>query len=78
MVTVTLGDDKAPATTTVKSELRRLMLENVPTKPAKPSPAASSSTCARRRSPRSRRGAGEVKLKVPRETVEEAWNWDRA
>ena len=32
-VTVTLGDDKVPATTTVKAELRRLMLENVQTAP---------------------------------------------
>jgi lysophospholipase L1-like esterase len=76
-VTVTFGDDKAPATTTVKAELRRLMLENVTTR--------SGETVTRRftvnvRTPRIA-GApgiapGQVKLKAPRETVEEARAWD--
>jgi len=76
-VTVTLGDDAAPATTTIKSELRRLMLDNVAT--------ARGQTVTRTftvnvRTPRIPAGpgipAGAVNLKAPRETVEEAWNWD--
>ncbi|RJG21267.1 rhamnogalacturonan acetylesterase [Massilia cavernae] len=77
-VTVTLGDDKAPSTTTVKSELRRLMLENVP--------AAAGQTVTRTftvnvRTPRIAAvpgvPAGEVRLKAPREVEQEAWNWDQ-
>lgn len=76
-VTVVLGDDTRPSTTTVKSELRRLMLENVP--------AAAGQTVARTfivnvRTPRIAAvpgvAAGKVDLKAPRETVSEAWNWD--
>jgi len=77
-VTVTFGDATQPSTTTVKAELRRLMLENVP--------AAARATVTRTfivntRTPRIAGGdgipAGRVDLKVPRETVQEAWNWDR-
>jgi lysophospholipase L1-like esterase len=76
-VTVTLGDDQAAATTTVKAELRRLMLENVRTRPGEtvtrtfdvnvrtPAIAAANGIAA-----------GVVKLKTPRETVAEAWAWD--
>jgi lysophospholipase L1-like esterase len=77
-VTVTLGDDKAPATTTVKSELRRLMLENVPTKAGE---TVTRSFIVNVKTPQIAAvpgvAAGEVKLKVPRESVQEAWNWDR-
>jgi lysophospholipase L1-like esterase len=72
-VTVTLGDDKAAATTTVKSELRRLMLENVRTKPGE---TVTKTFTVNVRTPQIPTG-GAVKLKAPRETVEEAWNWDR-
>lgn len=77
-VTVTLGDDKAPATTTVKAELRRLMLENVKT--------AAGQTVTRtftvnvrtpRIAPVANIAAGEVRLKAPRETTTEAWAWDK-
>jgi len=71
-VTVTLGDDKAAATTTVKSELRRLMLENVGTKPGE---TVTKTFTVNVRTPQIPTG-GAVKLKAPRETVEEAWNWD--
>jgi lysophospholipase L1-like esterase len=71
-VTVTLGDDKAAATTTIKSELRRLMLENVTTKPGE---TVTKTFTVNVRTPKILTG-GEVKLKAPRETVEEAWNWD--
>jgi lysophospholipase L1-like esterase len=71
-VTVTLGDDKSAATTTVKSELRRLMLENVHTKPGE---TVTKTFTVNVRTPAIPTG-GAVKLKAPRETVEEAWNWD--
>jgi lysophospholipase L1-like esterase len=72
MVTVTLGDDRAPGTTTVKSELRRLMLENVATRPGE---TVTKTFTVNVRTPQIPTG-GAVKLKAPRETVEEAWNWD--
>jgi lysophospholipase L1-like esterase len=76
-VTVTLGDDKAPATTTVKAELRRLMLENVQTAAGQ---SVTRSFTVNVRTPRIPAGqgmeAGAVRLKAPRETVEEAWAWD--
>jgi lysophospholipase L1-like esterase len=71
-VTVTLGDDKAAGTTTVKSELRRLNLENVVTKPGE---IVTKTFTVNVRTPAIPTG-GAVKLKAPRETVEEAWNWD--
>ncbi len=77
-VVVTMGDARRATRTTVKAELRRLMLENVP--------AAAGATVTRTfvvntRTPRITAidgvAAGAVDLKVPRETVQEAWNWDR-
>ena len=77
-VTVTLGDAAAAGTTTVKSELRRLMLENVRTAPGE---TVTRSFIVNVRTARiaAANGVaeGQVKLKVPRETVDEAWNWDR-
>lgn len=77
-VTVTLGDDAAASSTTIKSELRRLMLENVP---AAAGEDLERSFIVNVRTPRivAVEGvpAGEVALKAPRETVTEAWNWDR-
>jgi lysophospholipase L1-like esterase len=76
-VTVKLGGP-VPAMTTVKAELRRLMLENVHT--------TAGQTIARTftvniRTPQipttGAIPAGEVKLKAPRETVQEAWAWDK-
>jgi lysophospholipase L1-like esterase len=76
-VTVTLGS-AAAATTTVKSELRRLMLENVKSEPGE---SVTRSFTVNVRTPQipatGAVAAGVVKLKVPRETVAEAWNWDR-
>jgi len=76
-VTVTLGGAQE-ATTTVKSELRRLMLENVRTAPGKTEVRTFTVNV---RTPQIPAGAGlaagAVKLKAPRETVQEAWNWDR-
>ncbi|SEN83172.1 Lysophospholipase L1 [Duganella sp. CF517] len=77
-VTITFGGGNAASTTTVKSELRRLMLENVTTAPGA---TLKRTFTVNVRTPRiaARDGiaAGSVKLKAPRETVQEAWNWDR-
>jgi lysophospholipase L1-like esterase len=76
-VTVTLGDDKAAASTTVKAEMRRLMLENVQTAAGQ---SVTRSFTVNVRTPRIPAGqgieAGQVKLKPGRETVDEAWAWD--
>ncbi|WP_338771289.1 rhamnogalacturonan acetylesterase [Massilia sp. METH4] len=73
-VTVTLG----PGTHTVKAELRRLMLENVVV------PAGQTVTrtfVVNTRTPviAAANGVkpGTVNLKAPRETVQEAWAWDK-
>ena len=77
-VTITFGGGDAASNTTVKSELRRLMLENVSTAPGA---TLKRTFTANVRTPRIPAGggiaAGSVKLKAPRETVQEAWNWDK-
>jgi lysophospholipase L1-like esterase len=77
-VTVTLGDDKEAANTTVKAELRRLMLEDVKTAPGE---TVTRSFIVNLRTPQiapvANIAAGEVKRKAPRETEVEAWDWDR-
>jgi lysophospholipase L1-like esterase len=77
-VTVTLGDDKAAATTTVKAELRRLMLENVKTAPGE---STTRTFTVNVRTPQIPAvdgiAPGRVKLKAPRESVQEAWAWDK-
>jgi lysophospholipase L1-like esterase len=77
-VTVTLGDDSAAAATTVKAELRRLMLENVQTAPGQ---SVTRTFTVNVRTPQIGASdgiaAGEVRLKVPRESEQEAWAWDR-
>ncbi len=75
-VTVRLGGPAA-ASTTVKAELRRLMLENVQTAPGQ---SVARTFTVNIRTPKIAAAndvaAGEVQLKVPRETVQEAWAWD--
>jgi len=75
-VTVKLGG-AAAASTTVKAELRRLMLENVQTAPGQ---SQVKTFTVNIRTPRIAAAndvaAGEVQLKAPRETVQEAWAWD--
>jgi lysophospholipase L1-like esterase len=77
-VTVTLGDDAQAGSTTIKSELRRLMLENVQTAPGQ---KVERSFIVNVRTPQIPALAGvapgEVKINVPRETVTEAWAWDK-
>ena len=70
-VTVTLGGDQA-SDTTVKAELRRLMLETV----AAPAGGAVTKTfIVNVRTPDLITG-GQVRLKAPRESVDEARDWD--
>lgn len=70
-VTVTLGDPKQATVTTVKAELRRLMLERVRTAPGE---IVTRAFIVNIRRPQIA-GAGQVRLK-PRETTSEAWAWD--
>jgi lysophospholipase L1-like esterase len=76
-VTVTLGDRQAESVTTIKAELRRLMVEKVRTTPGEFSRV---SFIVNTRTPRIAAvgdiKAGEVRLKAPRETTQEAWAWD--
>jgi lysophospholipase L1-like esterase len=70
-VTVTLGDPQEATVTTVKAELRRLMLERVRTEPGQ---IVTRSFLVNVRRPQIA-GGGEVRLK-PREKGNEAWAWD--
>jgi lysophospholipase L1-like esterase len=76
-VTVTLGDSQGESNTTVKAELRRLMIEQLQTKPGE---IVTRSFIVNTRTAKitatSDIKAGEVKLKAPRESVQEAWAWD--
>jgi lysophospholipase L1-like esterase len=70
-VTVTFGDGAAESVTTVKAELRRLMIERVETKPGK---FETRTFTVNVRSPQIT-GGGEVRLK-DREKASELWAWD--
>jgi lysophospholipase L1-like esterase len=70
-VTVKLGDPAEPSVTTVKAELRRLMLENVRTEAGRFETRTFLVNIRRPQIP----GGGEVRLK-PRETESEAIAWD--
>ena len=70
-VTVTFGDEKAATVTTVKAELRRLMLEKVSTTPGH---FETRTFTVNIRAPQIATG-GEVKLK-DRERTTEMWAWD--
>jgi lysophospholipase L1-like esterase len=70
-VTVKLGDQKEATVTTVKAELRRLMLERVRTAPGQFVTRSFLVNIRRPQIP----GGGEVRLK-PREKGNEAWAWD--
>lgn len=78
-VTVTLGDAGQASTTTIKAELRRLMVEKLQTRPGQ---FKTVDFIVNVRTPKitARDGiaAGVVKLKSPRESVQEAWAWDDA
>lgn len=70
-VTITFGDQNTETNTTVKAELRRLMLEEVYTAPGK---FATRTFTVNVRTPQISTG-GEVKLKE-REKTTEIWAWD--
>ena len=70
-VTIVFGDKNDATTTTVKAELRRLMLEKAATEKGK---YATESFIVNVRNPQISTG-GEVKLK-DREKTSEAWAWD--
>lgn len=76
-VTVTLGDVDGESTNTIKAELRRLMVERLRTAPHE---VKTVDFIVNTRTPKiaARNGikAGEVRLKAPRESVQEAWDWD--
>lgn len=78
-VSVTLGDAEAATHATIKAELRRLVIEAVHTNPGE---LKTVSFIVNVRTPQIAAGpgvpAGAVKLKAPRETVQEAWAWDDA
>ncbi len=78
-VTVMLGDSADVTVTTIRAELRRLMVEKVETKAGE---FRRVSFIVNTRTP-AIAGVGpikmgEVRLKAPRETVQEAWAWDDA
>lgn len=76
-VTVILGDPTAASLTTIKAELRRLMVEKVATQPGE---FTTVTFIVNTRTPKIPAigdiKAGVVKLKAPRESVQEAWDWD--
>jgi lysophospholipase L1-like esterase len=74
-VTVTMGGDERESATTVKAELRRLMLERVQAG-AGQSPSATWSFLVNVRTPKIAGTDLQVRLKAPRETTQEAWAWD--
>ena len=77
-VTVTLGAGRGASSTTVKAELRRLMLENVTTTPGASVTRTFTVNVRTPRIPASGAlAAGVVKLKSPRESVQEAWASDQ-
>jgi hypothetical protein len=70
-VTVTFGSAAAPSENTVKAELRRLMLEKIQTDPGQ---SVTRSFIVNVRIPQF--PGGQVRLKAPRETTQEARAWD--
>jgi lysophospholipase L1-like esterase len=71
-VTVTLGDASSATTTTVKAELRRLMLEGIH---ADAGQTVTRTFAVNVRQPKFGDNKS-VRLKAPRESVQEAWAWD--
>jgi len=76
-VTVRFGGGSKASQTTVKAELRRLMVEHVLTDAGQTVERTFIVNVRRSQiRPRDAIGAGSVKLKAPREVVQEAWAWD--
>jgi CubicO group peptidase (beta-lactamase class C family)/lysophospholipase L1-like esterase len=76
-ITATLGGAPAAGTATIQAELRRLVLQNLPTA-ARRAVDASFTVHVRNAliGAGPNRAAGHVALREPRESVDEAWNWD--
>lgn len=72
-VTVALGDEQGESTTTIKAALRRLMLEQVQTAGGQ---VVTRSFIVNVRTPAIAGTNNKVRLKVPRETTDEARAWD--
>ena len=70
-VTVTMGNPDVATDVSVKAELRRLMLENVRTKAGE---FVTKTFIVNIRTPKY--AGGLVNLKAPRESQQEAWDWD--
>jgi lysophospholipase L1-like esterase len=70
-VTVTFGNPDVATDVSAKAELRRLMLENVKTKPGE---YVTKTFIVNVRTPQY--AGGVVNLKAPRESQQEAWDWD--
>lgn len=76
-VKVTIGSQTAAASTVIKAELRRLMLEETKTIAGEfKTVEFIVNTRTPKIAPVADIAAGEVKLKAPRETTKEAWAWD--
>lgn len=76
-VKVTLGSPTAAASTLIKAELRRLMIEETKTAAGEfKTVEFIVNTRTPKITPVGEIAAGEVKLKAPRETTKEAWAWD--
>src|ERR1035438_5148130 len=76
-VRVTLGDRAGASTTTIKAELRRLLVERIDTAPGEfKTVEFIVNTRTPKIAPVGDITAGVVKLKAPRESVQEAWDWD--
>jgi lysophospholipase L1-like esterase len=71
-VTVTFGNPDTATNNTVKAELRRLMLEKVATKPGE---FVTKTFVINERWPQY--PGGVVGIKAPRESSQEAWDWDK-
>lgn len=76
-VTATLGGTAEASDTTLRTELRRLMLQGIKTAPRQ---VTTQQFTVHVRNPRIAaapgRAEGQVQRRAPRETVDEAWTWD--
>lgn len=79
-VTVTLGDNTAESLTTIKAELRRLMIADQIRVAVGKTQQVTFIVNTRTPEIAARDGIkpGRVRLKAPRETTDEAWAWDDA
>jgi lysophospholipase L1-like esterase len=72
-VTIALADDRGQSETTIKAELRRLMVEHAQIPAGQ---LVTRSFIVNVRRPEIGQTGQRVRLKAPRETTDEAWAWD--